>query len=109
MAEANLYERLGGAFAIAAAVDHFSHAVVQDPVVGQQSNNPGLREWQTNNLGRLPGLRFMRTLWVCSVAGGPFVCSATVPEQGKAQALGAFTAHKGEVGAGHLAGAAAGR
>ena len=79
MAEASLYERLGGAFAIAAVIDHFSDAVVQNPIVGQRSANPQLREWHTNNLGRLPGLKFMRTLWVCNVAGGPFQFEATQP------------------------------
>src|SRR5437763_14159952 len=77
MAESSLYERLGGAFAIAAVVDHFSDAVVKNPIVGQQSKNPALREWHTNNLGRLPGLKFMRTLWVCEVAGGPQKYAAT--------------------------------
>jgi len=71
MTELSLYERLGGAFAIAAVVDHFSDALVHNPIVGQNSENPDLREWHTNNLGRLPGLKFMRTLWVCNVAGGP--------------------------------------
>jgi hemoglobin len=79
MTEASLYERLGGAFAIAAVVDHFSKAVVHNPIVGQKSENPALREWHTNNLGRLPGLKFMRTLWVCNVAGGPFQYAATKP------------------------------
>ena len=79
MAESSLYERLGGAFAIAAVIDHFSDAVVQNPIVGQTSANPALREWHTNNLGRLPGLKFMRTLWVCNVAGGPFQFAATRP------------------------------
>jgi hemoglobin len=79
MAEPSLYERLGGVFVIAAVVDHFSDAVVQNPVVGQRSENPALREWHTNNLGRLPGLKFMRTQWVCTVAGGPFQFSATRP------------------------------
>jgi hemoglobin len=79
MPEASLYERLGGVFAIAAVIDHFSDAVVQNPIVGQKSDNPALREWHTNNLGRLPGLKFMRTLWVCNVAGGPFEFSATRP------------------------------
>jgi hemoglobin len=79
MPESSLYERLGGAFAIAAVIDQFSDAVVQNPIVGQSSKNPALREWHTNNLGRLPGLKFMRTLWVCSVAGGPFQFSATRP------------------------------
>jgi hemoglobin len=79
MSEPSLFERLGGAFAIAAVIDHFSDAVVKNPVVGQSSKNPALREWHTNNLGRLPGLKFMRTLWVCNVAGGPFEFAATVP------------------------------
>jgi hemoglobin len=79
MTESSLYERLGGAFAIAAVVDHFSEAVVQNPIVGQNSENAALREWHTNNLGRLPGLKFMRTLWVCNVAGGPQQYAATEP------------------------------
>jgi hemoglobin len=79
MSEASLYERLGGAFAIAAVIDHFSDALVQNPIVGQKSENPALREWHTNNLGRLPGLKFMRTLWVCDVSGGPFQFQATRP------------------------------
>ncbi len=79
MTESSLYERLGGAFAIAAVVDHFSDAVVQNPIVGQRSENPALREWHTNNLGRLPGLKFMRALWVCNVAGGPQQYAATKP------------------------------
>ncbi len=77
--EKSLYERLGGVFAIAAVVNHFSDAVVQNPIVGMTSKNPALREWHTNNLGRLPGLKFMRTLWVCEVSGGPFKFSATKP------------------------------
>jgi len=79
MTESSLYERLGGAFAIAAVVDHFSDAIVHNPTVGQNSENPALREWHTDNLGRLPGLKFMRTLWVCNVAGGPQQYTATKP------------------------------
>jgi hemoglobin len=79
MTESSLYERLGGAFAIAAVVDHFSDAIITNPIVGQSSENPALREWHTNNLGRLPGLKFMRTLWVCDVAGGPQDYAATRP------------------------------
>jgi hemoglobin len=79
MTDSSLYDRLGGAFAIAAVVDHFSDAVVRNPIVGQTSENAALREWHTNNLGRLPGLKFMRTLWVCNVAGGPFQYTATKP------------------------------
>jgi hemoglobin len=89
--EKSLYERLGGVFAIAAVVDHFSDAVVKNPVVGQKSKNPQLREWHTKNLERLPGLKFMRTLWVCDVSGGPFKFTATKP--GKTP-LGLEEAHR---------------
>src|SRR5512140_2221446 len=91
MTESSLYERLGGAFAIAAVVDHFSEAVVQNAFVGQKSENPALRDWHTNNLGRLPGLKFMRTLWVCNVAGGPQQYAAT--KQGSTP-LGLEEAHR---------------
>ena len=79
MSDKSLYERLGGVFAIAAVVDHFSDAVVRNPIVGQDSENPGLRQWHTEQLGRLPGLKFMRTLWVCNVSGGPFEYVGTHP------------------------------
>ena len=142
----SLYERLGGVFAIAAVIDHFSDAVVGNPVVGERSENPALREWHTNNLGRLPGLKFMRTLWVCTVAGGPFEFTATrpgstalgleeahrtlrispaefdevaaelahaldafkIPDQEKAEVLGAFAAHKDEVTEGYTSAAVGG-
>jgi hemoglobin len=89
--EKSLYERLGGVFAIAAVVNHFSDAIVKNPIVGQKSKNPQLREWHTKNLGRLPGLKFMRTLWVCNVSGGPFQFTATKP--GKTP-LGLEEAHR---------------
>ena len=79
MADQSLYDRLGGVFAIAAVIDRFSDALIQNPVVGQTSQNPALRQWHTESLARLPGLKFMRTLWVCDVAGGPFDFSATRP------------------------------
>ena len=89
--EKSLYERLGGVFAIAAVVDHFSDDIVKNPIVGQESKNPQLREWHTKNLGRLPGLKFMRTLWVCEVSGGPFKFAATKPG---ATPLGLEEAHR---------------
>jgi hemoglobin len=79
MGDATLYDRLGGAFAIAAVVDRFSDALIQNPIVGQGSQNPELREWHTNRLDRLPGLKFMRTLWLLNVAGGPFQYTPTRP------------------------------
>jgi hemoglobin len=141
MAERSLYERLGGVFAIAAVIDRFSDEVVKNKVAGQGSDNPALMEWHTKELARLPGLKFMRTLWVCDVAGGPYTFRATkpgatvlgleeahrelhitpdefdavaaelsrtldffkVPEREKAEVLGAFSAHKGEVTEGSMA------
>ena len=89
--EKSLYERLGGVFAIAAVVEHFSDAIVNNPIAGKNSKNPALRKWHTQNLGRLPGLKFMRTLWVCEVTGGPFKFSPTKP--GKTP-LGLEEAHR---------------
>jgi hemoglobin len=77
MTETSLYERLGGAFAIGAVVDHFSDAIVHNPTVGRNSENPARREWHTNSLGRLPGLKF------------------------EGEVLAAFAAHKGEVTEGY--------
>ena len=91
MMESSLYDRLGGAFAIAAVVDHFSNALFDNPKVGTRSENPQLREWHTNQRDRLPGLKFMRTLWVCNVAGGPFEFTATRPGS---TALGLEEAHR---------------
>jgi hemoglobin len=79
MQEQSLYDRLGGAFAIAAVVNHFSDALIENPIVGRESQNPQLRDWHSNQLDRLPGLKFMRTLWVCNVAAGPFQFTATRP------------------------------
>ena len=91
MLQKSLYERLGGVFAIAAVIDHFSDQVVSNPKVGQGSPNPQLNEWSTNDLDRLAGLKFMRTLWVCEVSGGPFSYSATKPGS---TALGLEEAHR---------------
>lgn len=90
-AEKSLYERLGGIYAIAGVVDHFSDAVVKNPIVGKKSKNPDLRKWHTQNLGRLPGLKFMRTLWVSAAAGGPNQYVPTKP--GKTN-LGLEVAHR---------------
>lgn len=70
--EKSLYDRLGGIFAIAAVVNYFSDEIIKDPTAGAQSSNPALRKWHTKQLDRLPGLKFMRTLWVANVSGGSF-------------------------------------
>jgi hemoglobin len=79
MQELSLYERLGGVFAVAAVVDHFSDALIENPKVGKLSENQQLREWSNERPERLPGLKWMRTLWVCKVAGGPFDYVGTRP------------------------------
>lgn len=91
MPEKSLYERLGGVFAIAAVVNYFSDEIFKDPVAGTASKNPDLREWHTKQLGRLPGLKFMRTLWVCAASGGPFTYVGTRPGS---TVLGLENAHK---------------
>ena len=67
MTEPTLYVRLGGFNAIAMVVDRFSDAIVVNPRLNE---NVALRQW--NETGSLPGLKFMRTLWVCAATGGPF-------------------------------------
>jgi len=68
--EQSLYDRLGGIFAIAAVVDRFSDAIITNPKLNV---NPALKAWNdTEAASRLPGLKFMRTLWVAALAGGPF-------------------------------------
>ena len=91
MADKSLYERLGGVFAIAAVVDHFSDAVVNNREVGQGSPNKALDEWSTRELDRLAGLKFMRTLWLCEAAGGPFTFAPTKPGRSH---LGLEEAHR---------------
>jgi hemoglobin len=87
----SLYDRLGGIFAIAGVVDYFSDEIIKDPVAGAQSKNPALRKWHTQSLDRLPGLKFMRTLWVANVSGGPYQYTPTRPGSTN---LGLEEAHK---------------
>jgi hemoglobin len=72
MAEQSLYDRLGGIYAVTLVVDRFSDKVVENPKVGKGSTNPQLNEWSTDKLDRLPGLKYMRSLWVADVSGGDF-------------------------------------
>jgi hemoglobin len=87
----SLYDRLGGIFAIAGVVNYFSDEIIKDPVAGAQSKNPALRKWHTESLDRLPGLKFMRTLWVANVSGGPYQYTPTRPGSTN---LGLENAHK---------------
>jgi hemoglobin len=71
MAEPTLYERLGGIFAIAAVVDNFSDRLLKNPKI--VAANSELLEWHSvKSTTRLPGLKWLRTLWLASLAGGPF-------------------------------------
>lgn len=131
MAEKSLYERLGGAYAIAAVVDRFSDALLENPKI--VNANPELKKWHTEDYKtRLPGLKFNRTLWVCAGTGGPYEYTAKdmksahldlhispevfdevanelaktldyfgVPAQEKGEVLAAFNSFKGEVTAGY--------
>jgi hemoglobin len=67
MAEQSLYDRIGGVNAISMVVDRFSDEIVKN---SKLNVNPALKEW--NQSGQLPSLKFMRTLWLCEVSGGPF-------------------------------------
>ena len=91
MAEPSLYERLGGVFAIAAVIDHFSDAVVKNPSSANHRRTlSSVSGIPTNSTG-CRGSKFMRTLWVCNVAGGPFTFAATKPGT---TALGLEEAHR---------------
>jgi hemoglobin len=115
MGDQTLFERLGGAFPIAAVIDHFSDRLLENRKVVDA--NPVLKEWHTQQYReRLPGLKFLRTLWVCAVAfhSPPeifdvFACVLSrsldlfkVPVREKEEVLAAFAAHKADVTAGAM-------
>jgi hemoglobin len=134
--EKSLYERIGGAYAIAAVVDRFSDQLLKNSKI--VNANPELKEWHTEKYKtRLPGLKFNRTLWVCAVSGGPYEYTAKslddahlnlhitpevfdevaaeladaldhfkVPAREKQEVLDAFNAQKSDVTAGTLTTAA---
>ena len=66
-AEQALYQRIGG---------RQRHLHGRRPLQrrGRQESEtqrqPAIKQW--NESGQLPGLKFMRTLWLCQQAGGPF-------------------------------------
>jgi hemoglobin len=69
--EQSLYDRLGGIFAIAAVVNRFSDQIIINPKLNV---NPALKAWNENDAAtRLPGLKYLRTLWIAALTGGPFV------------------------------------
>ena len=67
--EKGLFDRLGGFFGIAGVVNSFSDAILVNPVLNQ---NPALAAWNQNEAPtRLPGLKFLRTMWIAAMVGGP--------------------------------------
>ncbi len=91
----SLYARLGGVYAITAVVDHFSDEILKSPLVGVNSPNPQLRDWsRRQSATRLPGLKFMRALWVCDVSGGPFRFQSSKPRSLGASHLNLKNAHR---------------
>lgn len=74
-----LFDRLGGFFGIAAVVNNFSDAILVNPVLNQ---NPALAEWnRTQAPTRLPGLKFLRTMWISAMVGGPIKYTGQPLEQ----------------------------
>ena len=77
--DSGLFNRLGGFFGIAAVVDNFSDAILVNPVLNQ---NPALAAWNQNEAPtRLPGLKFLRTMWVSAMVGGPIKYTGQPLEQ----------------------------
>jgi hemoglobin len=74
-----LFDRLGGFFGIAAVVNNFSDAILVNPVLNQ---NPALAAWNQNEAPtRLPGLKFLRTMWIAAMVGGPIKYTGQPLEQ----------------------------
>lgn len=74
-----LFDRLGGFFGIAAVVDRFSDAIIVNPALNQ---NPALVAWNRDEAPtRLPGLKFLRTMWIAAMVGGPVKFAGQLLEQ----------------------------
>lgn len=71
MPDETLFDRLGGAYAIATVVDHFSEATAK---LAGDSTNPALRG--ANDRVPIAGLKFLRTLFFCEATGGPYSYTA---------------------------------
>jgi hemoglobin len=71
MPEPTLYERLGGVYGISAVVNYFSDQLLERDTI--EGENQYIKDWNdTKAAHRLPGLKFLRTLWLCAISGGPF-------------------------------------
>ena len=92
MSEPSLYERLGGVFAIAAVVNHFSDAVVKNPIVGQASENPRSSRLAQQPAGQTAGAEVHADAVGLQRRRWSFTFSATKPGS---TALGLEEAHRG--------------
>ena len=66
-AQKSLYDRLGGAYAISAVVDDFVERLLADKVI--TANKDVMAAFPS---GHKPGLRFLVTVQICQVTGGPY-------------------------------------
>ena len=67
MTNKSLYERLGGAYAIATAVDHLIDRLHTNATLN--SRNPQVKEFHTERFKA--GYKFMVTAWCIEATGGP--------------------------------------
>ena len=67
MSEATLYDRLGGAYAIAGAVDHLVDRLHTNTTLNKA--NKGVEAFHTNQYKA--GYKFMVTAWSIEATGGP--------------------------------------
>lgn len=67
MTEASLYERLGGAYAIAAAADYLIDRLHTNETLNQM--NPKVKDFHAPSYKA--GYKFMVTAWSIEAAGGP--------------------------------------
>ena len=91
MTQSSLYERLGGVFPVAPSLitSAIRSCAISKPAGAQRT--PSSTNGSTDEPDGSPGLKFMRTLRVCDIAGGPQVYAAT--KHGSTQ-LGLEMAHR---------------
>jgi len=89
--QSSLYERLGGTFPIAPSLTTSAIRSCAIPKSAEAQRTPTSTNGSTDEPDRLPGLKFMRTLRVCDIAGGPQVYAAA--KQSSTQ-LGLEVAHR---------------
>src|SRR5688572_15780640 len=70
-------------FTLLLLLDRFSDELVKQETI---HTNLQIRDWNTSKSDqRLQGLKFLRTLWVCAISGGPFEYTGQPLDQAHAQ------------------------